>query len=313
MSGHFNNSVYNFGSINIDHVYRVSHLVRPGETLASLDYQQVLGGKGANQSLAMARAGGQISHWGRLGRSDAWVLQTLSQAGVEVEDISLHDQPSGHALIQVDDQGENAIIIYPGTNGGFTEASIDALLSKSQPGNGLLLQNECNALIHLLRKAHEQALEIFFNPAPMSGEVATLPLEVCQLLFVNRGEAAALANLPEESPPQALLDALGTRLPNTELVLTLGSDGACYRSAKHQLRLPAHCVATLDTTAAGDTFIGYYLAARQAGNDVIECLQRANAAAALCVQRAGAAPSIPLASEVDNALRDWPPLSVVPY
>ncbi|SDK83791.1 ribokinase [Franzmannia pantelleriensis] len=305
--------VYNFGSINIDHVYRVPHLVRPGETLASRSFQQVLGGKGANQSLAMARAGGRIEHWGRLGQADAWALQILSQAGVGLDDTELHDEPSGHALIQVDDQGENAIILHPGANHGFSDAAIEALLAKAQPGDSLLLQNECNGLDHLMRSAAQAGLEIAFNPAPMNAAAAALPLSACQLLFVNRGEAAALVDLPESSSPRHLLEALAQRLPDTELVLTLGGDGVCYHSEHHQLMLPAQRVKAVDTTAAGDTFIGYFMAARQAGEAVIACLQRASTASALCVQREGAAPSIPLASEVEAALRDWPTLAVAPY
>ncbi|MDR5905901.1 ribokinase [Franzmannia qiaohouensis] len=305
--------LHNFGSINIDHVYRVPHLVRPGETLASRSFQQVLGGKGANQSLAMARAGGRIEHWGRLGQADAWALQILSQAGVGLDGTGLNDEPSGHALIQVDDQGENAIILHPGANHGFSEAAIDALLAQTRPGDGLLLQNECNGLEHLMRSAQQAQLEIAFNPAPMNEAAAALPLSACQLLFVNRGEAAALAELPESSSPQRLLEALAKRLPTTELVLTLGGDGVCFHSQRQQLALPAHRVEPIDTTAAGDTFIGYFMAARQAGEDVEACLRRASTASALCVQREGAAPSIPLAAEVQAALDDWPALALSAY
>ncbi|APX93106.1 ribokinase [Halomonas sp. 1513] len=305
--------VHNFGSINIDHVYRVPHLVRPGETLASHRYQQVLGGKGANQSLAMARAGGRIEHWGRVGRADAWALQILAQAGVGLDDTVLCDEPSGHALIQVDDQGENAIILHPGANHGFDSQAIDALLARTRPGDSLLLQNECNGLEHLLRRAKQAGLEIAFNPAPMNAVAAALPLASCRLLFVNRGEAAALVGLSESTPPEQLLDALAARLPETELVLTLGSGGVCYRSEHQQLRLAAHRVEAVDTTAAGDTFIGYFMAARQAGEDVEACLRRASTASALCVQREGAAPSIPPAAEVEAALGDWPPLAVAAY
>ncbi|MBD3894331.1 ribokinase [Halomonas sp. ML-15] len=304
---------YNFGSINIDHVYRVPHLVRPGETLASRHYQQVLGGKGANQSLALARAGGQVEHWGRLGRADAWALQILSQAGVGLDGTELYDEPSGHALIQVDDQGENAIILHPGANHGFSTAALDGLLGQTQPGDTLLLQNECNGLEHLLVSAQQAGLEIAFNPAPMNDTAAGLPLSACRLLFVNRGEAAALVDLPEGSSPRQLLEALAQRLPKTELVLTLGGDGVCYHSERQQLMLPAHRVEAVDTTAAGDTFIGYFMAARQAGEEALACLQRASTASALCVQREGAAPSIPLAAEVETALDAWPSLAVAAY
>ncbi|MFC3285343.1 ribokinase [Litchfieldella rifensis] len=305
--------LYNFGSINIDHVYRVAHLVRPGETLASSSYRQALGGKGANQSLAMVRAGGRVCHWGRLCNADRWVLDTLSAAGVDTASVELTDDPSGHALIQVDDSGENAIILFPGANHGFDAARIDALIGQASEGDWLLLQNECNALSRAMTRARERGMSIAFNPAPMSDEVRQLPLETCQLLFVNRGEAAALAGLDAQSPCEALLDALHRQLPTVEVVLTMGDEGVCYQHGQQRLRLPAHRVEAIDTTAAGDTFIGYFMAARQHGHDVERCLRQASAASALCVQRAGAAPSIPVFSDVEATTRDWPSLELTSY
>ncbi|RAR60291.1 ribokinase [Onishia taeanensis] len=302
--------LYNLGSINIDHVYRVPHLVRPGETLASTGYQQVLGGKGANQSLAMALAGGRVEHWGRLGLSDDWALRQLTDAGVGAEAVDLVDEPSGHALIQVDDQAENAIILYPGANHGFANADIDTRIDNADPSGWLLLQNETNGLARAMEQAHARGLSIAFNPAPMHAAVNELPLSACQLLFVNRGEAAALVNLSEDSDADALLMALGERLPGVELVLTLGGDGVCYQHGDTRLVLPAYRVEARDTTAAGDTFIGHFMAARLAGSDVETCLRRASAASAICVQREGAAPSIPDAHAVDKALAEWPALSL---
>ncbi|EPC04371.1 hypothetical protein L861_03355 [Litchfieldella anticariensis FP35 = DSM 16096] len=305
--------LYNFGSINIDHIYRVPHLVRPGETLASSSYRQVLGGKGANQSLAIARAGGNVCHWGRLGNIDHWVLETLSAAGVDTSNVELIDDPSGHALIQVDDRGENAIILFPGANHGFEVSRIDALIAQANPGDWLLLQNECNGLSHIMTLARERGMAIAFNPAPMTADVLELPLEACQLLFVNRGEATALLELDEKTDQHALLDALGHRLPKVEIVLTLGNEGVCYQHDRERLCLPAHQVEAVDTTAAGDTFIGYFMAARQHGHDVEYCLRLASAASALCVQRAGAAPSIPVDSDVEATTRHWPKLKLTSY
>ncbi|MBZ9556851.1 MULTISPECIES: ribokinase [unclassified Modicisalibacter] len=297
--------LYNYGSINIDHVYRVPHLVRPGETLTSHGYRQVLGGKGANQSLAMARAGGDVTHWGRLGQQDRWVLETLASAGVDITPIELTAEPSGHALIQVDDQGENAIILHPGANHGFTDAHLATLMASARAGDWLLLQNECNALERLLIRAEAQELRIAFNPAPMSANVLRLPLERCQLLFLNRGEAAALVDRDEHDTVDGLLEALRQRLPESQVVLTLGRDGVVFQDATRRLRLPAHSVEAIDTTAAGDTFIGYFMAALQRDNDIVEALRLASAASALCVQREGAAPSIPVFSEVAEATRTW--------
>lgn len=299
--------LHNFGSINLDHVYRVPHLVHPGETLASRAYQVGLGGKGANQSLAMALAGGQVSHWGRLGQQDAWARDRLADVGVNVAHVSLVDEPSGHAIIQVDDVGENAIILFPGANHGFVPSALASLTASAQPGEWLLAQNECNALPELFASARERGLRIAFNPAPMTEDVVRLPLETCQLLFVNRVEAAGLVGLPESSDAQALLAGLRQRLPDSETVLTLGGAGAWYQSGEEQCYQPALPVKPVDTTAAGDTFIGYFMTARQEGRTVADCLELAAHAAALCVQQSGAAESIPRRTDVDQALSQYRP------
>ena len=296
--------LHNVGSINLDHYYRVPHLVQPGETLASHSYRVGQGGKGANQSLAMARAGGQVCHWGRLGRQDSWVRERMAAAGVDVSHIELVDEPSGHAIIQVDDQGENAILIYPGANHGFSQQHWEPLWRTARNGDWLLLQNECNGLPELFHSAHIHGLNIAFNPAPMSDSVLELPLETCALLFVNRGEAAWLTGLPETSAADVLLAGLHRRLPTTPTVLTLGPEGAWYQSSEERKFQPAMSVRAVDTTAAGDTFIGYYLAALQEGQSVTRCLHLASQAAAISVQRPGAADSIPGRDEVESHLND---------
>ncbi|SDJ29572.1 ribokinase [Billgrantia gudaonensis] len=299
--------LHNFGSINLDHVYRVPHLVRPGETLASSDYHVGLGGKGANQSLAMALAGGEVSHWGRISRQDAWARDILARAGVNVTFTELVDAPSGHAIIQVDDRGENAIILFPGANHGFTATDIEALLDACEPGDWILTQNECSALPELFSRARQHGVNLAFNPAPMSDAVNRLPLTACDLLFVNRGEAAWLAGVAQDEPAERLLDALSERLPDTATVLTLGHDGAWYQEGTARHHQPALAVEAVDTTAAGDTFIGYFLARRQAGDAVPRCLEVAATAAALGVMRPGAAESIPGRNDVEQALRDGLP------
>ncbi|MBS9402609.1 ribokinase [Halomonas sp. TRM85114] len=295
--------LYNLGSINLDHFYRVAHFVTPGETLASHDYRIGLGGKGANQSLALARAGAAIAHWGRVGRQDGWARDLLAEAGIDVSRVELVEEPSGHAIIQVDDQGENAILLFAGANHGFLSSNLDDAISSTQSGDWLLVQNECNALSHQMTQASAHGLNIAFNPAPMTDEVLSLPLEHCRLLFVNRGEAARLVELPESTAAEALLEALASKLPATETVLTLGSEGAWRQRGDERQYQPALPVTAVDTTAAGDTFIGYYLAALQEGRSVTDCLHRATIAAGLSVQRHGATDSIPHFAQVEEALQ----------
>ncbi|MCM2131378.1 ribokinase [Larsenimonas rhizosphaerae] len=294
-------TLYNYGSINIDHVYRVPHLVKPGETLASHGYQQVLGGKGANQSLAAARAGGRVAHWGQLNEKDRWALELMDSAGVNITGVDLVEVPSGHAVIQVDDQAENAIVLFGGANQSMDDAFVTHRLSDAVAGQDwLLLQNECSLTADIIQKACAQGLSVAFNPAPMTPEVGSMALEELALLFVNRGEGAALAGLDEHEDAERILDALMARYPSTEIVLTLGGEGAYYQKGTQRLFEPACRVTAVDTTAAGDTFIGYFMATRLAGQSDAACLTRATRAAALSVQKEGAHTSIPSAQDVDT-------------
>lgn len=292
--------IFNFGSINVDHTYRVPYFVRPSETLASEEYGIGLGGKGVNQSLAIARARGEVSHWGRVSSKDDWVMSELQMDGVDVNDIELTDEPSGHAIIQVDKSGENSILLFAGANHGNTEERIISLMSKTMPGDTLLIQNECNGLDQLIPLAVSHGCKVVFNAAPMNSEVSTLPLHQCELLIFNRAEAAFLLGMSITSSASDLLGRFSETLGNTEVVLTLGSDGAWYQHNGEAVFQPALKVSAIDTTAAGDTFVGYFLAARQAGLEPSQCLKRATAAAALAVQQHGAASSIPVAKDVDR-------------
>lgn len=301
--------IYNVGSINIDHVYRVPHLVRPGETLTGHNYRQILGGKGANQTIAIARAGGQVRHIGAIGHQDSWILQVLAATGADTDTIrQCPDLLSGHAVIQVDDDSENAIVLYPGANGEMPFEAISEPLSQTQPGEWLLMQNECAHLESTLRLAREKGLKIAFNPAPMTANVAKLKLDDVSLLFVNEGEALDLVALKEHVPlseithactsPEQLMNRLRRHYPRTACVLTLGAKGAMYSNGTTHITRKAYRVKALDTTAAGDTFVGYFMAATLRDASPQQALDEAIAAAALCVQKEGASSSIPDHSEV---------------
>ena len=291
--------VFNVGSINIDLVYRVPHLVQPGETLSSLSLDTVLGGKGANQSVALARAGVTILHIGRLGAADEWASAAMAEAGVDIRHVMHVDGASGHAIIQVDDQGENSIILHGGANQGFSAEQLEQALASGSAGDWLLIQNECNDIALAIEIAAERGMSIAFNPAPMNDAVKALPLELCSVLIVNETEAAALAQTDD---PYRALQVLAERFPETRLVLTLGAKGVLSQQGDQQISVPAMSVEVVDTTGAGDTFVGYFLAALIDGLDDRAALQRACAASALSVTIAGATPSIPLASEVDSLL-----------
>ncbi len=294
--------IYNYGSINIDHIYRVPHLVMPGETLASHAYHKVLGGKGANQSIALARAGAAVRHIGRYHAADAAMLAPLSAAGVDVSGVAAVSEPTGHAIIQVDDKAENAIVLYAGANHSFTRDELPGLLADAAAGDWLLLQNECSCTADMIRTAAAKGMQVAFNPAPMQADIAALPLAQLSVLFVNQVEVMQLlaADVGAALGHTWLAGQLQARYPDTQVVVTLGSQGACSFYQGTVTYVPALPVQAVDTTGAGDTFIGYFMQAWMAGQPVQVALERACKAAALCVQRLGASSSIPTAVEVDT-------------
>ena len=290
--------ILNFGSINIDHVYGVDHIATEGETVEAVTYHRFAGGKGANQSAALARAGADVVHAGRIGRDGTWVTRKLAELGVDTTLIEVEEAPTGHAVIQVErDSGRNSIIVFGGANHLQTRNGIERALRTLHSGDFLLLQNEVNGSEILLSEAARRGLRVFFNPAPVTTAVSSLALETLDTVLLNQSEAAALTGL---DTVQAQLKEIARRYPAVRCVLTLGADGMIFQGAGCTFTVPAPRVAAVDTTAAGDTFVGYYVASIAAGADPRAAATRAVRAAALCVQRPGAMDSIPSSREVDG-------------
>ena len=289
--------IINFGSINIDHVYRVPHFVAPGETLGSTAYSKGLGGKGLNQSIALYRAGAPVRHVGCIGAEDAvpdaWLHKQLTDLGLDLAGIQSVETATGHALIQVNDEGENCSLLYAGANHELTEAQINAELKHAQ-AEWVLLQNETNAIELIIDHAHAAGKKVVFNPAPCHPDLAQLPLHKLHTLIVNEIEAQQLSATDHID---AALNKLSTCCPN--IILTLGGDGVRYIGEAGQFSVAAKKVEVVDTTAAGDTFIGYYLASIAQGMDVLSALERATSAAAITVTRLGAASAIPYSNELN--------------
>ncbi len=285
-------NILNFGSLNIDLVYQVEHIVRPGETIASSAHQVFAGGKGANQSAALARAGATVFHAGQVGQDGQWLVDTLAGQGVDVQHIRVGDVPTGHALIQVDRHGQNSIVLFAGANAQIDRGAINAVLAHFDRGDMLLLQNEINDVSYLIAAAAARGLTVCLNPAPFGPQVRAYPLESVDWLIVNETEATGLAGA-------ATLAALAALCPHAHIALTLGAAGVQYRSPTEQFHLPAPQVEAVDTTGAGDTFIGYFLHGLTAGLTARDAIARAVQAAALCVTRPGAMGSIPAANEID--------------
>lgn len=290
--------IINFGSLNIDHVYQVPHFVKPGETLSGTDYKCYCGGKGGNQSVALARAGLKVYHAGCIGGDGKMLRDNLAENGVHVDYIKTVEQTSGHAIIQVNAQGENAIILYPGANNSINLEMIDDIFSNFSSGDILLLQNEINNIPAIIEKAVEKGLDIVFNFAPFSTETAKkLPLHLLKILIINEHEGAGLSG---EKTTDCIIETLSKRYPKTIIVMTLGREGAICVADGEITKCPSPDVEVIDTTCAGDTFIGFFLTAYLHNKSIKECLQAGCAAGALAVSRPGASDSIPFKDELNN-------------
>lgn len=294
-------AIYNLGSINADWFYHVSHFPVDGETVPAGDCVSGLGGKGANQSVAAARAGAVVHHIGSVGGEGVWAVEHLKSMGVDVTHVAIElAAPSGHALIFVTPDGENRIVIVPGTNRMIEDTDVKAALAKAKPGDMLLMQNETNAQIYAAKRAKARGMRVVYSAAPFEVDAVRAVLPHVDLLAVNAVEA--------EQTAQALGVAI-TELPVSELLVTHGADGATWHDLKsgETLTVPAPIVEAVDTTGAGDTFVGYFCAGRDQGESVAECLERAVGAAALKVTRDGTSEAIPTLRAVQVFLEESRP------
>lgn len=284
--------ILSFGSLNLDFVYSVSHICLEGETLSACELEQKQGGKGLNQSVALARAKAPVFMAGCVGPDGAGLVETLRRAGVDTTYIRQVPEPSGHAIIQLADSGANSIVIYGGANRKITRQMIDEVLAHFSLGDYILLQNEISCVDHAIRAAKERGLKVAFNPSPISEELLTYPLELVDILILNELEGQSLAGITSDSGEQ-ILAALARRFPQAAIVLTLGEKGALYQNGQHRLFCPAQKVPVVDTTGAGDTFCGYFLACSMRGMSPEQALAMATQASALAIGKKGAADSIP--------------------
>lgn len=293
--------ILNFGSLNIDHVYRVDTFVLPGETKHTKSYAIHSGGKGLNQSIAAARAGSQVFHAGIAGRDGGFLVEMLQTAGVNTSLMQSSPEVSGHAIIQVADSGQNCILLYGGTNQMLTEDYVDRTLDEFGNEGFVLLQNETNLVGAIIEKAARKGLKVALNAAPYSEAVNTYPINQLDWLIVNEVEGAGIVG---GAADESLLQRLAERFPQAGILLTLGSRGAqCFRDG-HYASICSCKVQAVDTTAAGDTFSGYFLSGVMQGLSLAETLRLATVASALCVQRPGAANSIPTRAEMEQVLKE---------
>ena len=285
-----------FSSLNYDRVYQVKSFVRPKETILAQDYRCFCGGKGFNLATAMARAGESVSFAGLTGDDGEELIRSLKAEGVDVSLMRKTDSPTGHAVIQVDNDKQNCIIVAGGANRKIGPAYIDEVLREFGEGDLLVLHNEISCVPYLIKAAAARKMEIAFNASPVTADLRDYPLACVRYLFVNEVEGAVLAGTDRE---EEILEVLHGRFPQMQIILTAGERGSYVMDERgRRYRGGVFPQDAVDTTAAGDTFAGYYLT-EYLRTGSIECaLEAAAVASGLSVGRPGASPSIPRREEV---------------
>jgi ribokinase len=283
--------IWNLGSINIDNFYEVSHLPAAGETLAAHSYGFGLGGKGANMSVAAARAAARVSHIGAIGADGRWTRERLMEYGVDTPHIAQVKGPTGHANILIDRRGENSIVLFQGANSQLTEAIIGAALTGASPKDFLLMQNETNGQEYAAATARSLGLRVAYAAAPFDAGALTRLAGRIDLLILNEVEAAQL-----DAGAGPALGMLGVQ----DMIVTLGEKGCKWISDKGEKHFEAYPAEAVDTTGAGDTFTGYLVAGLDRGMPMDVAVDLALKAGAMMVERRGTADVIPDLKEIQD-------------
>lgn len=293
--------VLNFGSLNIDMVYKMPHIVRAGETLSSTELNHYCGGKGLNQSIAMSRCLAnnssefEVYHAGMVGVDGDMLIDTLKDNNINCSYLKKGDGLSGHAIIQVEEKGQNCIILNGGTNKQITPEMIEDVLSNFDKNDLIVLQNEISNMDIIIETAYKLSIPIAINPSPIDDDILKIDLNKITYFVINEIEGNEFTN---ETNPDKICDKILSIAPNIKIILTLGKDGAVYKDKDNHHKHGIFQVKVVDTTAAGDTFLGYFIGSIFTGNSIEQSLKRATAASTYAVSRAGAFPSIPTIDEV---------------
>ncbi len=288
-----------FGSLNIDYTYRLTHLVREGETIESCNLEKSEGGKGLNQAVALAKATQEIYFAGMIGNEGDFLKAYLDSLGINTQYIYQYEGSNGHAIIQVDDDGRNSIILYGGSNQQITPRMIDDVLSNFHAGDYLLVQNEISNLDIIIKKAHEKGLIVVLNPSPITKSLLEIPSKYIDWYILNEIEGQEITG---EQEPNKIIDTMLKNNPACRVVLTLGVQGSIYADINQTIRQPIFKTNAVDTTAAGDTFTGYFLQGILADKPITQALRQAAQASSLTVAKAGAGRSIPTMQQVQDKL-----------
>ncbi len=290
--------VLNFGSLNVDYVYKVHHIVQKGETQLALSRSIFPGGKGLNQSIALKRAGLSVFHAGSIGSGGEFLLDILNDENVDTSMVrSLKEVPVGHTIIQNSMDGDNSILVYGGANRAITQSQIEDTLKHFSKGDYLILQNEVNLLKEIVELAHKNGMIIVLNPSPISQIFEDFDFSMIDYLFLNEIEAKELTN-SKSTDPEELIDRIDEKWPYIQVFLTLGEGGSVYIHEGEHIFQKVYKVPVVDTTSAGDTFTGFCLAGIIEGFTISQALDYAARAAAIAVTKLGAEPSIPTKNSV---------------
>ncbi len=287
--------ILNFGSCNIDKVHTVDHVCKAGETISSSNLEISPGGKGLNQSIALSRAGANVYHAGCIGKDGKFLKELLINNGVNVNYLNENESITGYAIIQVDKFGENCIIIYGGANHEITEEYIDRVLKNFNQGDFIILQNEISCLNYLINKAYERGLKIVLNPSPFNDNLINVDYNKISYLILNEIEAQIFSKKPTI---KEFLLFIEKNYNDLHVVLTLGKNGCLYKYKNDYFTQPSFFTKVIDTTGAGDTFLGFFTAEILKGSSPKLAIKIASAAASIAISRKGAASAIPTRNEV---------------
>lgn len=283
------------GSFNRDMVYDVDHIAASGETVLSHSRNIYWGGKGLNQAVALARSFDSVYMAGMVNTQEEEIRAFLRENRVHDDYIAFSEVPTGHAIICVDKKGQNSITVFGGANQALTREYVKETLAHFEAGDIVLIQNETNQLETIIRCAHTLGLQIAMNPSPFEASLLELPMELIDYFLINEIEGFQLTGCRR---PEEIVTAVLERFPKAALVLTLGKNGAIFAKRGVMLHHGTYDVPVVDTTAAGDTFTGYFMAGLARGLAPSQALEQASKASSIAVSRKGATASIPTLKEV---------------
>lgn len=294
--------IINFGSLNLDYIYKLNDFVSEGETLAANSMEVSIGGKGLNQSIALARAGQKVCHVGLIGKNGLALKEYLDKNNIDTSFIKSCDKAQGHAIIQIDNKGRNCIIIYGGSNKELSKCYIDKVMDSMPTGGYLNIQNEISNIDYIIEKAYDKNISVIFNASPIDNNLAKIDYSKIKWLIINEIEGQQITGFTEAN---AILKFLETKYPDLGVVITLGEKGSICTYNGQKVQQQIYKTTVVDTTAAGDTFLGFFVACIINKHSIKKALQYASAASAIAVSRPGAAESIPAFSEVVSYLDNF--------